>query len=138
MSPAKKPAKKPAGISRAPERAAAFQSLRNMLLEFAPLFIVTADTDKRYSLVTKGHVWRGGPMFFAEARAGKAYASLHLMALYIDPALEAVSPELAKRKQGKTCFNFKKQISPALLAELRELTQRGVDCYTEKYPGWEK
>ncbi len=76
-------------------------------------------------------------MFFAEVRLGKVYASYHLMALYIDTSLQAVSPELAKRKQGKTCFNFKKEVPPELLAELRDLTERGITAYNEKYPGWD-
>jgi hypothetical protein len=132
-----KPAAKPAKKSRQPERNAAFQSLRSVLQEFAERFTVTADTSERYSLSTRGHVWRGGPMFFAEVRAGKVYVSYHLMPLYVDTTLQAVSPELARRKQGKTCFNFKKDVPPEILAELRDLTQRGIACYTEQYPGWE-
>ena len=124
--------------SNQPERAAAFDSLRAMLSEFAPLFQVTADTSERYSLSSRGLVWRGGPLFFAEVRTGKVYTSYHLMPLYVDPSLQAVSPDLAKRKQGKTCFNFKKDVPPELIEELRVLSQRGIEVYNEKFPGWEK
>jgi hypothetical protein len=124
--------------SKQPEREDAFHSLRAMLAEFAPLFDVATDTAARYTLVTRGHVWRGGPMFFAEVRAGKVYASFHIMALYLEPSLEAVSPQLARRKQGKTCFNFNKTVPPDLLDELREVTRRGIQLYTDRYPGWQK
>jgi hypothetical protein len=127
----------PAKKSHQPERAAAFHSLRQLLEEFAPLFQVTADTAERYSLSSRGLVWRGGPLFFAEVRAGKVYTSFHLMPLYVDPSLQAVSPELAKRKQGKTCFNFKKEPSPDLIEELRDLAHRGMEIYNEKFPGWD-
>ena len=48
------------------------------------------------------------------------------MPVYASPELAAsVSPALARRKQGKACFNFTK-VDEALLAELDELTGRGI------------
>ena len=38
---------------------------------------------------------------------GKRYVSYHLFSLYLEPGqLDGLSPELRKRMQGKTCFNF--------------------------------
>jgi len=63
------------------------------------------------------------PMSFGMVRSGKAYVSFHLMPLYMNPAMQARVPAgLIRRKQGKTCFNFK-QAEPALLAELAVLTR---------------
>jgi hypothetical protein len=42
-----------------------------------------------------------------------------------------VSPALKKRMQGKTCFNFK-SIDKDLFAELKTLTQVGVDEYRKR------
>ena len=48
------------------------------------------------------------------------------MPVYASPELAAsVSPALAKRKQGKACFNFTK-IDEALFAELEDLTARSI------------
>ena len=64
--------------------------------------------------------------YVAGTRVGKSYVSYYLMPVYASPELAAsVSPALAKRKQGKACFNFTK-VDEALLAELDDLTARGI------------
>jgi hypothetical protein len=51
-------------------------------------------------------------------RVGKAYVSVHLLPLYMNPALNRnISPELKKRMQGKACFNFKTVPEKQLLRE---------------------
>ena len=51
------------------------------------------------------------------------------MPVYGNPALASgISPELAKRRQGKACFNFTK-VDDTLLTELADLTARSI-------PGW--
>jgi hypothetical protein len=99
----------------------------------------TADTASVYTLVTRvpspfpQH--KGKPMWFGEVRLGKAYASFHLMPLYMNDALtETISSALKKRMQGKTCFNFKSDPEPELLDELERLTQAGIAFWSEK--GW--
>jgi len=42
--------------------------------------------------------------------------------------LKDISPELKKRMQGKSCFNFK-SIDKYLLKELNELTKKGFEYY---------
>ena len=65
-------------------------------------------------------------------RLGKRYVSYYLMPVYASPVLaESLSPELARRRQGKACFNFTRVDEP-LLAELAELTARGVVGYKER------
>jgi len=67
--------------------------------------------------------------YVAGTRVGRSYVSFYLMPLYASPELAAwVSPALAKRRQGKACFNFTKVDEP-LLAELDALTARGVAGY---------
>ena len=51
---------------------------------------------------------RNEPAWFCAIQLKKNYVSLHLMPLYALPSLRnGVSPELQKRMQGKSCFNFK-------------------------------
>ncbi len=47
---------------------------------------------------------------------------------------KGLSPELKKRMQGKTCFNFKTVPEAALLKELKALTKAGMKAFKEK--GW--
>jgi len=42
--------------------------------------------------------------------------------------LQDISPELKKRMQGKSCFNFKK-VEPNLFAELSTLTRKGAEKF---------
>jgi len=59
----------------------------------------------------------------------KNYVSYHLMPVYAFPELlESVSPELKKRMQGKSCFNFSK-IDADTLKELAELTRKGFEKF---------
>jgi len=75
----------------------------------------------------------GQPMWFGGVRSGKAYVSYHLMPVYSHPALlEAISPALRRRMQGKSCFNFKKP-EPDLMAELEALTAAAAEIYARPF-----
>ena len=72
-------------------------------------------------------------MWFGSVRQGKAYVSFHLMPLYMNPPLlRAVSGNLRKRMQGKTCFNFKAAPEPELLKDLRQLVEAAMNDWTAK------
>lgn len=69
------------------------------------------------------------PLFFGAVTIKKNYVSYHLMPVYVYPELlDTLSPDLKKRMQGKSCFNFK-TIDDTLLDELRNLTERGYQQY---------
>jgi hypothetical protein len=73
-------------------------------------------------------VWFGG------VQIKKNYVSYHLMPVYACPdLLESISPELKKRMQGKSCFNFK-TVDKALFKELGALTKEGYQRF--KKEGW--
>jgi hypothetical protein len=75
--------------------------------------------------------------WFGAVRLGKAYVSYYLMPVYGDPRmLDDMSPELRKRMQGKSCFNFTRVDEP-LFAELAEVTRRGYETTTGD-PEWGK
>jgi hypothetical protein len=114
--------------------ATAFKALRAMLAAHADRYAVKKDISGDYVLETKfpspfpQH--RGQPLFFAAVHRGKAYVSLHLMALYMNPILQkTLSPALKKRMQGKACFNFKAAPEADLLNELSRLTETASDFY---------
>ncbi len=69
---------------------------------------------------------------FAMVRTGARYVSYHLMCVYLEPALlDGISPELRRRMQGKSCFNFTR-VDDALFDELEALTARGKQVYAER------
>jgi hypothetical protein len=79
-----------------------------------------------YYLETHEPVYRGKPMCYGGVRLGKQYVSYYLMCVYAAPELSRnMSPELKKRMQGKSCFNFTK-VDEALFAELKALTRIGA------------
>jgi len=43
-----------------------------------------------------------------------------------------ISPALRKRMQGKTCFNFKEDPDPDLVAELKRLAEDGLKQWSER------
>lgn len=130
-----------------------FRALRAILQAYALKLKVVHNNDRYYYLETKTPAYRGKPVCFGAVRLGKNYVSYYLMAVYsaaacVTPAKGSVeekivgtgselalsmSPELKKRMQGKSCFNFK-QPDPALFEELAELTKRGFEGYMQL--GW--
>lgn len=105
------------------------ERLKGILTPYASdELVVTKDGPAGMALEVKG--LEGKPWgYVGGTRLGKRYVSFYLMPFYGNRGLEAsISPALAKRRQGKACFNLTKVDEP-LLAELRELTARSI-------PGW--
>lgn len=101
--------------------------LRAIMLAEAPAMIVARDLPGDLQLRTSTiDAKTGEPGWFGTVTIKKSYVAYHLMPLYADPALaDGLSDVLAKRRQGKTCFNFKRS-DPGLFAEVAELTRRCV------------
>jgi hypothetical protein len=100
-----------------------------MLAKYAKYLSVKMDTPRNYVLASRSASpfpqHKGQPLDFAYIRIGKAYVSFHLMALYLAPI--PMSPALKKRMHGKTCFNFESVPAPALLDDLKRLTEAGFN-----------
>jgi hypothetical protein len=112
---------------------ATFQRLREVMLASAKGMIV--DKDGPAGLVLHAPVPHPfdpkKPLWFGAVRPMKNYVSYHLMPVYANPALlAAMSPELKKRMQGKSCFNFKIP-DEALFAELAVLTEAGAEVFSK-------
>lgn len=99
--------------------------LRQIMLDAAPDKTLAVDDPGHLILRTSVLDEKTGEFgWFGVVAIKKSYVAYHLMALYDDPSLaEGMSPALMKRRQGKTCFNFKK-IDEGLLSELAALTKR--------------
>lgn len=69
-------------------------------------------------------------VMFAGVKLGKRYVSYYLMSVYAQPET-VMSPELTKRRQGKSCFNFTK-VDEGLFDELADLTAGGRAYYAEQ------
>ena len=112
---------------------AVFTQLKAILQPFEPQLIVQADDPGNYSLNTPYAAHPKKELFFGAVQIKKNYVSYHLMPVYVFPALlEGISPDLRRRMQGKSCFNFTK-IDHATLAELAHLTARGFEQFQREY-----
>ena len=99
--------------------------LRAILTPYRSHLSVTKDGPGGMALEVPG--LEGKPWgYVAGTRVGKSYVSFYLMPVYADQGLSAsISPALAKRRQGKSCFNFTK-VDEGLFAELSELAAKGI------------
>jgi hypothetical protein len=106
-----------------------FEQLKNILKPYAEKLTLTTDTPDAYSIDGPySEQWKK-QLFFASTVTKKNYVSFYLMPVYMYPELlQDISPELKKRMQGKSCFNFKK-VEPVLFAELATLTRKGAEKF---------
>jgi hypothetical protein len=111
---------------------ATFLELKKILKAYEDKLIVVADTSVYYALETPHVMKNKHRLYFAGVRIGKAYVSFHLMPVYVLSELrEGISPELRKRMQGKSCFNFSTP-EPKLFKELAKLTKTGFRKFMSK------
>jgi hypothetical protein len=105
-----------------------FAALREIARKYEAELAVAKDDGENYVLVSKAPSpfpqHKGKPLDFLYVRIGKAYVSFHVLA--ISGAKSQISPELKKRMQGKTCFNFVRPPEPALCEELERLVGDGL------------
>ena len=105
--------------------AAVHERLRAILVPYFGSLSVTKDGPAGVAVEYPG--LEGKPWgFVAATRLGKSYVSFYLMSVYAMPdLLDSISPELRRRMQGKSCFNFTK-VDEGLMAELETLTAAGM------------
>jgi hypothetical protein len=109
-----------------------FEQLKGILRAYHRTFTVKTDAADTYYLDGPySEKWKK-ELFFGSAQIKKNYVSFYLMPVYMYPELlKDVSPQLKKRMQGKSCFNFK-TVEPELFDELRELTRRSADKFKKE------
>jgi hypothetical protein len=108
-----------------------FDALKPVFGEYAGRLAIQVDKPGQYYLETKSAAasgpYKGRRLQFGGVKIGKAYVSFHLMPIYMNPKLQAaISPELKKRMQGKSCFNFTR-VDPGHITELKKLTKAGFE-----------
>ena len=112
-----------------------FDRLKGILEPYAPEMHVSADDDKGYSLDLAPPEERNPTTWFGGVMRWKRYVSFYLMPVYAEPSLlDGASPDLRKRMQGKSCFNFNKLDEP-LIGELESLVRTGYER-TAGNPEW--
>src|SRR6266478_8476843 len=100
-----------------------FARLKSVLQPYAKKMDVAQDTRIYYLLNTRHIMKNEQPLCFAGVRQCKSYVSFYLMSVYASPdLLKSMSPELKKRMQGKSCFNFI-EVDEKLFKELAQLTK---------------
>jgi len=111
-----------------------FEKLKNILKPYAEKLTLKADTSDTYYIDGPySEKWQK-QLFFGSAQVKKNYVSFYLMPVYMYPELlQGISPDLKKRMQGKSCFNFKK-VEPDLFSELAELTRKSVEKFQQENP----
>ena len=108
-----------------PDLGPVYERLRAILAPYRERLSVASDGPTGMTLELPGY--EGTPWGFAAgARVGSRYVSFYLMGVYGAPELlESMSPELRRRMQGKSCFNFTR-IDEPLFAELAALTEKSI------------
>ena len=109
-----------------------FEQLKSIFKPYAKKMDVSQDTDQCYMIDTRYIMKNKQPLCFGGVRLGKNYVSFYLMSVYASPdMLKNMSPELKKRMQGKSCFNFK-EVDKKLFGELKALTKDGAAKFSDK------
>jgi len=111
---------------------AIFDQLKNIFQPFASKLTITANTKEAYSLYGPfSEKWKR-TLFFGSVQVKKNYVSFYLMPVYMYPdLLKDIAPELKKRMQGKSCFNFK-QVEPDLFEKLAKLTKESFERFIKE------
>jgi hypothetical protein len=111
-----------------------FEQLKNILKPYAEKLTLKVDTSDTYYIDGPySEKWKK-QLFFGSAQVKKNYVSFYLMPVYMYPELLwDISPDLKKRMQGKSCFNFKK-VEPDLFDELAVLTRKSVEKFQQENP----
>ena len=116
-------------MTKSPDFQPVFERLRGILKPYAPNLTITQDTSDYYSLDGHSSQKFKKTLFFGSAQIKKNFVSFYLMPIYMYPEmLETISPELKKRMQGKSCFNFSK-VDETVFNELAALVKNGFERF---------
>lgn len=106
-----------------------FKVLKTALKKYEKNLSVKTDKNDSYNLYAGYSEKYKREIYFGGVEIKKNYVSFHLMPVYVNPKLlDDISPELEKRMQGKSCFNFK-GIEKDQLRELAALTKKGFEYF---------
>lgn len=112
-----------------------YDDLRRRLVDAAPGMVVAADGPGGITLHAPwaNPVKPKKPMWFGSVQIKKTYVSVYLMPVYTHAELEtAIGPDLAKRRQGKSCFNFKTADAP-LFDQMEAVMRASAEAYATPF-----
>lgn len=110
---------------------AVFTELKSVMAPYAKKLDEKKNDDNELYVDTRHIQKNKKPLFFGAVKVNKRYVSFHLMPVYVNPELlTSISPELKKRMQGKSCFNFA-EVDRGLFRELKALTKAGFQSYQQ-------
>jgi hypothetical protein len=105
-----------------------FNALRPVLEPYIPEMQVIEDNDHSLYLNTRKVMKNGQPLFFGSLAINKRYVSFYVFPVYMYPDLMESFPDLVKRMQGKSCFNFR-TVTPEQVEGMRQLVKAGYDRF---------
>jgi hypothetical protein len=111
-----------------------FDQLRELMLRGAPQMAVARDEPGLLELQASwDHPKHPGMRVqFGKVQLGRAYVGFHLMPLYMNTRLDDLLDEtLARRRHGKTCFNFK-SADPEAFEALETLTRACAKAFEQR------
>lgn len=116
-----------------------FETLRAVLERNSKNLIVSADKPGDFQVASATLKDRSGrPLFLGAVQIRKNYVSYHLIPVYAVPKLlKTLSPDLKKRMQGKSCFNFT-TVEKTHAKELDALTKAGFEAMKSVDLPWTK
>lgn len=108
-----------------------FARLKAIFQPYLKKMDVVGDGETCYLLNTRHIMKNKQPLCFGGVRLGKSYVSFYLMSVYGCPdTMKNMSPELKRRMQGKSCFNFT-EVDEKLFKELATLTKAGAAQFND-------
>ena len=108
-----------------------FEKLKEVLSSFDKGLEIKKDVPDYYYLNTNKRI-KDKEMFFGAVQIRKSYVAYHLYPVYTNPELlDEISNSLRKRMQGKSCFNFKKEITEEHLKGIIDLTNKSYQKFVE-------
>jgi hypothetical protein len=109
-----------------------FKKLKSLLKKYEPHLTVKTDKSDAYYLDAGFSEKYKRVIFFGSVQIKKNYVSYYLMPVYVFPELlQGISPDLKKRMQGKSCFNFA-VADEKIFSELAQLTKKGFDKFKQE------
>ncbi len=116
-----------------PDLAPVTERLRDLWRGRAAGLAITKDGPDGFTVEIPGY--EGEPLgYVGGVRQGKRYVSLYYMGVYAEPALvEAMTPALRARMQGKACFNFT-TLDEGLISQLDRLIAGTIDAHVASIP----
>ena len=106
-----------------------FEALKAIMAPYATRLTAARDQPDDFYLNGPQPDRFGKDVFFGAVQSRRSYVSYYLAPVYLNPSLlDGISPELRRRMQGKSCFNFR-AVDPDLFRELSELTARSFEWF---------